>query len=82
MLGKTIPVHPRLGACVIVLIPDEQNEMFGRGDFRIHGDSRTPRMASEGCIVLGRAPRNEMAKSADRNLKVVAKIEEGTICNP
>ena len=37
------------------LIPSPTNEMFGRSEFLIHGDSlEHPGAASEGCIILPR----------------------------
>lgn len=46
--------HPRLGSVCMNLEPDAANEMFGRSDFRIHGDNAwLDHSASEGCIVLG-----------------------------
>ena len=45
--------HPKLGAYAIPLIPDKNNQMFGRGGFFIHGDnSKLNHSASEGCIIL------------------------------
>jgi len=76
MLGQLIERHPRLGPFVIVLIPDVDNEMFGRGDFRIHGDTTPAGNASEGCIILPRWARLEMAHSDDRRLQVVSIVED------
>lgn len=78
-LGDLIEKHPHLGPFVIVLIPFTENKMFGRGDFRIHGDTTPPGKASEGCIILPRTARLEMARSADRGLQVVATIENGEL---
>lgn len=43
--------HPRLGPYALRLDPDSENEMFGRGDFWIHGDNAEGD-ASHGCIIL------------------------------
>lgn len=75
-LGRLIERHPHLGPFVIVLDPESGNEMFGRGDFRIHGDTTPQGNASEGCIILNRVARLEMARSEDRGLQVVAIIEQ------
>lgn len=65
--------HPHLGPITMNLIPDATNEMFGRGDFRIHGDSiDAPGTASEGCIVQSRPVRTKVNTSIDRRLQVVA----------
>jgi hypothetical protein len=65
--------HPKLGFVTMNLTPDPTNEMFGRADFRIHGD--TPEHdASEGCIVQGRSVRDRVNTSADKRLRVVADL--------
>jgi RHS repeat-associated protein len=54
------------------LTPDPDNEMHGRSGFLIHGDnSRGDRTASEGCIILARAIRNDIVASGDNCLRVV-----------
>lgn len=59
------------GPFVLPLAPDAGNQMFGRTWFLIHGDSVVhPGWASEGCIVLPRAARNQIAASGDRKLTV------------
>jgi hypothetical protein len=60
-----------LGPCVMELIPDPGNEMFGRSEFFIHGND-IKNDASHGCIVLGPAIRRQIASSADRKLVVVS----------
>lgn len=70
--------HPQLGPYVMNLVPAPENEMFGRGDFRIHGDnSKGDHSASEGCIILPRDVRNRIWLSGDRSLDVVDKVPEG-----
>ena len=67
--------HPRLGPYVILLTPDAANEMFGRGDFRVHGDRTDPTLvhaASEGCIIVPRFIREKMWTSDDHVIEVVA----------
>lgn len=65
--------HPKLGFVTMNLTPDPKNEMFGRADFRIHGDS-VDHDASEGCIVQGRPVRERVNTSTDRRLRVVADL--------
>jgi hypothetical protein len=60
------------GPCVLWLTPDPANEMYGRADFGIHGDSVvSPGDASDGCIVLPRSVREMIASSGDDSLEVV-----------
>ena len=56
--------NPHLGPYAIPLTPDEDNEMFGRSGFFIHGDSiNHPGCASEGCIIMPRSVRVDMFDS-------------------
>ena len=65
--------HKSKGPVCMRLTPDATNEMFGRRGFLIHGDSiHEPGTASNGCIVVGRMARLEIATSGDRELEVVA----------
>ena len=60
------------GPFVLRLTPDEDNEMYGRSAFLIHGDSISkPGTASRGCIILARSIREEIWDSGDRRLEVV-----------
>lgn len=60
------------GPYSLPLHPDVCNEMFGRGGFLIHGDSKTaPGTASHGCIILPRAIREDIEQSGDPRLEVV-----------
>ena len=69
-LGKVV-LESHLGPFAIPLIPDESNEMFGRGDFFCHGDTiSNPGCASKGCIILNRNTREEIYKSLEP-IKVV-----------
>lgn len=44
---------PVVGKYAMRLIPDDDNEMYGRNSFFMHGDSKEhPGLASHGCIVL------------------------------
>ena len=61
-----------LGPFAIPLIPDPANEMFGRSDFYMHGDTTPSGNASEGCIIMARAIRNAAAASPDNELEVVS----------
>lgn len=61
----------RTGPLTIILIPSVNNEMFGRGDFRMHGDSiNDPGNASNGCIVIPRSIRYKIIKGTDKKLIV------------
>ena len=63
---------PKLGPFAILLVPDPENEMFGRSVFRMHGDSIAhPGAASEGCIVMPRAVREAVFDSDDHTITVV-----------
>lgn len=59
------------GPLTIMLFPHPDNEMFGRGDFRIHGDSvKAPGTASHGCIIAPRAVREKIISGTDKKLIV------------
>lgn len=61
------------GPIVMRLTPSVDNEMFQRAGFLIHGDSIVmPGAASQGCIILPRTIRLEIAASPDRDLEVIA----------
>lgn len=61
------------GPITIPLEPDATNQMFGRDEFKCHGDSvKEPGTASEGCIIQGHAARVEFSTSPDDRLEVVA----------
>lgn len=61
------------GPFVLPLTPADDNEMFGRSGFLIHGDSAAhPGEASEGCIILPRTVRNVIHESEDVELEVTA----------
>src|SRR5207245_11043197 len=63
------------GPFVLALLANQENRMNGRGGFLIHGDSlQNPGTASQGCIILGRAIRQRIWESGDRDLKVVADV--------
>jgi hypothetical protein len=70
--GGLIACDPHLGLYVYPLMPDHDNIMFGRGGFYNHGDTKTPRCASEGCIVMSYAIRKEMHESPCQRLQVIA----------
>lgn len=59
------------GPYVLPLTPDTENEMFGRAGFLMHGDSVVhPGTASEGCIIMPRAVREQVWGSGDTRLTV------------
>lgn len=60
------------GPFAIPLTPDPSNEMFGRSEFLIHGDSlEHPGEASEGCIVALPRVRQILWNSGVRDLLVI-----------
>lgn len=63
---------PHTGPNTIILNPKEENRMFGRSGFRIHGDNANEDFsASNGCIILaGGWKRNEIWTSMDHELTV------------
>ena len=65
--------HPHCSAYSIRLEPDPGNNMCGRSNFLIHGDSKThPGSASQGCIILFIKYRKDMWNSGDKILEVIA----------
>jgi hypothetical protein len=64
--------HPKLGP-IAMRLTQTSGESFGRGGFFVHGDnSLGNESASEGCIILPRAVRMQIAASGDQALTVVA----------
>lgn len=62
----------KVGEYALVLTADIHNKMYGRDDFRIHGDAiANPGSASQGCIILPLAIRQLIWRSGDRELEVV-----------
>lgn len=63
---------PKHGPISMKLIPDSNNEMFGRSGFMIHPDSiEHPGEASEGCVCLNKIIRIMIKHSLDRKLVIV-----------
>lgn len=63
--------HYKTGVYTIKLLPDPSNEMFGRDNFMIHGDSiKHPGEASKGCIVLPLDIRKKIWQSGDHKIEV------------
>lgn len=68
------PPHdtPSHGPYVLSLTPAPENEMHDRNGFLIHGDSiAKPGTASQGCIIMPRAAREEIWNSGDTILRVI-----------
>jgi hypothetical protein len=60
-----------LGPVAMPLHPTASTFLYGRSGFFIHGDNaQMNHTASDGCIILGRAIRDMIAESADRQLTV------------
>lgn len=66
-----VVMQSHLGPFAVPLIPDHSNNMLGRGDFYVHGDTTPSGKASEGCIIMPRAVREEFYASTEP-LEVVA----------
>lgn len=65
---------PRLGPFVMALTPMPATDTYGRGGFFMHGDSVEhpgQECASEGCIIMSRAVREQVNASGDPVLEVV-----------
>lgn len=60
----------RTGAYTMNLTPRPENEMFGRIEFRMHGDNAGGD-ASHGCIVASRFAREAVWESRDHVLEVI-----------
>jgi type VI secretion system (T6SS) effector TldE1-like protein len=69
-----IPVEgSHLGPLAIPLIPDPNNQMFGRSDFFVHGDHiGAPGTASDGCMIFAHDIRTLLSKSDERQIQVIA----------
>jgi hypothetical protein len=62
----------KTGPFSIALIPDENNEMYGRSGFMLHGDSKKlPGTASTGCIAAPRKVRKQWYNSDDNIIDVI-----------
>lgn len=71
-------VDEEKGPFTIHLSPDQSNAMFGRSGFLVHGDNaEVNHTASEGCIVMPRLARVELARGGV--LKVIERPESGSI---
>jgi hypothetical protein len=71
---------PHTGPFTLDLTPDPGNKMFGRSEFRIHGDSiEHPGTASEGCIIMARSIREQIWTSGDHELHVVRGGDSGVL---
>ena len=63
-------VDQEKGPFTIHLKPDPGNQMFGRSGFLVHGDNKeVNHTASEGCVIMPRLARIEMARGG--TLKVI-----------
>ena len=63
---------PHTGPFTLPLTPDASNEMFGRSDFKIHGDSiNAPGTASNGCIIMPHDIRIKINSMSDKCLTVI-----------
>jgi len=72
-----VVLKSHLGPYAIPLIPDADNEMFGRSALYIHGDhdaTYPKQSASEGCIILPRNIREQLWNSKDHVLEVTSGL--------
>jgi hypothetical protein len=61
---------------VLTLKPEADTQTFGRTGFLMHGDSiESPGCASQGCVIMPRPIREQVWKSGDRDLQVVAEVQ-------
>jgi hypothetical protein len=65
--------HSHLGPNAIQLIPDPSNDMKGRSDLYMHGDTTPAGNASEGCIIMPLSARMQWLNS-NLPLRVVATV--------
>jgi hypothetical protein len=73
--AQTPADSPTHGPFAIFLLPDADNQMFGRSEFYMHGDSiEHPGAASLGCIIQPLAAREAFWNSGDHRLQVVKQI--------
>lgn len=76
---EVIEEHPKLGAFVIVLSPDDETRArvlaMGRNpdSFRVHGErvSPPPGFASDGCLVQPLFTRKALWASTDHDIEVI-----------
>lgn len=72
IIGDPVDPPDHLGLLAMPLTPDATNEMFGRGDFYIHGANPVyPELSSDGCIVLGKSVRQRICDAPEDRLEVV-----------
>lgn len=64
---------PHTGLFTVPLDPLPENDMLGRGDFKVHGENAEhPGESSNGCIVINRPARERLALDAGKLLAVVS----------
>ena len=62
------------------LTPNAANNMFGRSEFKIHGDlidAPGQHKASDGCVILSRDVREQIWQSGDHDLHVIPGENDG-----
>lgn len=62
---------PQTGPYTMPLYPDPNDDMYGRSEFRIHGNNAA-NDASHGCIILPPDARRAVWMSGDHDLRVIA----------
>jgi len=64
---------PHTGPFTMSLTPAPANEMYGRSEMKMHGDSiQHPGSASHGCIIMPRPVRERVWNSGDHQLQVIS----------
>lgn len=76
-IGAVRDPPDHLGPVAMPLEPHSDNNMHGRSAFWIHGDNASlNHSASDGCLILARGFRQQIADSYVRDLTVVAQEQD------
>lgn len=67
---ELIPHDGKLGPDVLVITPCPGTNVFGRSDFRMHGNSKDNN-ASHGCLIFDPVTRLRVWNSGDHDLTVI-----------
>ena len=82
-LYKIGPPGPGPSPYSLRLTPDPSNDMCGRSNFLIHGDSIShPGNASEGCIILSRSEREAIVQTGLKLLVVTDSVAPQSVTVP
>jgi len=70
----------KCGEYTMSLMPNAANNMFGRSEFKLHGDLVTApgqHKASDGCVILSLETRQAIWQSGDHDLHVIPGENNG-----